>query len=274
MKLLMMEGNPLKVQKKAAKIGVRTASQVYINAIKHFDSSIKIDIINGADGEKLEQNKSYSDYSGLIISGSSLRAFEPQQEVLNQINFLKDFATSGLPILGSCWGLQIAAIASGGQVGPSNNGRELGIARKITKTEHGFNHPFLKNKNTCFDAPCIHYDEVTRLPSSATLLASNEHSKVQAAIIPVENSEVWGVQYHPEFDIAQLQMLMRLYKQDMFKQNFLNTEAQYANLMELYDNLENEESSFSSRWQLGIDNDILDINKRAAEISNWLDHIK
>jgi GMP synthase (glutamine-hydrolysing) len=52
-------------------------------------------------------------------------------------------------------------------------------------------------KGAVFDAPCIHYDEVTRLPDNATLLASNAHSVVQAAVVPVGRSEVWAVQYHP-----------------------------------------------------------------------------
>ena len=53
MRILMMEGNPLDVQKKARKIGVGTASEVYTRAIRFFDTQVEIDIVNAADGEKV-----------------------------------------------------------------------------------------------------------------------------------------------------------------------------------------------------------------------------
>lgn len=192
MKILMMEGNPIEVRKRGKSIGVRTATEIYIEAVRLFNKEIDIDIINGADGEKLPEGINFSDYAGMIISGSSLRAFEDTPEVNLQIELLKDFAQTGKPILGSCWGLQIAAIAAGGKVGPSKNGREIGIARKISLTQEGINHPFMANKPPFFDAPCIHYDEVTTLPEQATLLSTNAHSSVQGAIIQVGKSEVWA----------------------------------------------------------------------------------
>lgn len=274
MRILMMEGNPLDVQKKAQKVGVGTASQVYTRAIRAFDTQVEIDIVNAADGEKVPQGKRFSDYAGMVISGSSLRAFENTAEVTNQIDLLLDFAKTGKPILGSCWGLQIAAVAAGGKVGPSDNGRELGVARKIQLTSQGSEHAFMQNKPVFYDAPCIHYDEVTELPKSAMLLCGNKHSAVQGAIIPIENSEVWGVQYHPEFDVMQLRMLFELYKKDMFKQEFINTEEDYSLFMKHIRALENDPSNKASGWLLGIDQDILDGNIRGLEIKNWLAQLR
>ena len=271
-KILMMEGNPLSVQTRAASLGVRTASQVYTDAVRMFDNELELDILNVADGEILPSGKEFDDYAGLIITGSSLRAFEQTPEVLNQINFLIQFARSGKPVLGSCWGLQIAAMAAGGKVGPSPNGRELGIARKIVKTVSGQHHPFLKGKSDVFDAPCIHYDEVIELPNCATLLASNKHSYVQAAIIPVEKSEVWAVQYHPEFDLCDLSMLFKLYGKDMLQQGFVQNEQEHVSLLSAYECLQSNRNNKAIAWQLGIDQDILDNSIRAAEIANWLKH--
>lgn len=273
MRILMMEGNPIAVQQKAKSIGVDTASNVYTRAIRQFDTQVEIDIVNAADGEKVPPGKSYQDYAGMVISGSSLRAFEDSAEVKNQIDLLIDFAKTGKPILGSCWGLQIAAIAAGGEVGPSKNGRELGVARKIDLTPEGIEHTFMQGKPAFYDAPCIHYDEVTRLPNSATLLCGNAHSAVQGAIIPVENSEVWGVQYHPEFDLAQLRMLFDLYKKDMFNQGFIDSEQDYDFFMKHLRTLEDEPSNKSSGWLLGIDKDVTDGNIRGLEIKNWLQAI-
>lgn len=274
MRILMMEGNPLDVQKKARKVGVGTASEVYTRAIRFFDSQIEIDIVNAADGEKVPQGKSFSDYAGMVISGSSLRAFESSDEVQNQIDLLVDFAKTGKPILGSCWGLQIAAIAAGGKVGPNVNGRELGVARKIHLTSEGREHAFMQGKPIFYDAPCIHFDEVTELPQTATLLCANKHSAVQGAIIPVENSEVWGIQYHPEFDVRQLRMLFELYKKDMINQGFLNTEEDYSFFMKHIRALEQDPDNKTAAWLLGIDQDILDGNIRGVEIKNWLQQLR
>lgn len=272
-RILMMEGNSLARQKEALELGVRTASGVYSEAIYAHFPDLEIDIINAADrGQNLRPGTAFDDYDGMVIGGSGLRAFDQEFEVTNQIDLLKAFAETGRPVLGSCWGLQIAAIAAGGEVGPSNSGREFGFARKITLNEHGRNHPFFANKPLSFDAPCIHYDEVTSLPSEATLLCSNAHSEVQGAIIPVGKSEVWAVQYHPEFDLEQLSMLMTLYGNDLVKQGFCDSDENRLAYQSKIDALAAAPDSTSLAWQLGVDGDILDDRMRRAEIINWIEH--
>ena len=271
-KILMMEGNTIEKQKSAAKLGLKTATQIYIRAIRHWDPEVEIDVINAADGELLPQGASYDDYDGMVISGSGLRAFENVPEVTGQIEALRRFAQTGKPILGSCWGMQIAAVAAGGEVGPSDNGRELGVARKIQLTLAGESHPFFAGKPHVFEAPCIHYDEVRRLPEGSTLLCSNGHSEVQGAIIPVGNSSVWGVQYHPEFELSDIRHLYTFYKQDMLNQGFVNNDEEYQQLMDKLKQLEADPDNKALAWQLGIDSDVLNENIRAIEISNWLNH--
>lgn len=266
----MMEGNTIETQKLAHKLGVRTATEIYTEAVKYWAPSIEIDVINAADGEKIPMGKLYTDYDGMIISGSGLRAFHQTPQVLNQLDVLRNFGETGLPILGSCWGMQIAAVVSGGRVGPSANGRELGVARKISLTEQGKTHPFFQAKPQVFDAPCIHYDEVLSLPEGSTLLCSNAHSEVQGAVIPVGRSEFWGVQYHPEFDLSQIRMLYHYYKDDMLQQEFVNNEAEYDELMAKLKLLEAQPNNKAIAWQLGIDADILDAQVRSLEIRNWL----
>ncbi len=193
-KLLMMEGNIKKSRDRADSLGVRWASQVYSDAISAHFPEIKIDTVCAADpGASLPDWCNIDDYDGLVIGGSGLHAYDTDPAVTNQIELLKCFAETGKPILGSCWGLQIAVIAAGGRVGLSPNGREIVFARKIRLTEDGKNHPFMAGRAPYFDVPCIHYDEVTELPANATLLCSNDHSLVQGAIVPVGNSRVWAV---------------------------------------------------------------------------------
>ncbi len=273
-RLLMMEGNTLEKQAEASRLGVRNATDVYMRAIRAHFPDLELEVLHAADkGQSLPNGRTLNDYDGMVISGSGLHAYDEIFEVTNQIEWLKTFAQTGKPILGSCWGLQIAVMAAGGMVGLSPNGREVGIARKIGLTDVGKAHPLMAGKPTIFDAPCIHYDEVTVLPEGCTLLASNAHSHVQAAIVPLGKSEVWAVQYHPEFDLIQLSMLLTLYKQNMLDQGFVKSVEELTDYQSKLDDLAANSKDNAASWQLGIDSDIINDEIRRAEIINWVNHV-
>lgn len=274
MRLLIVEGNQKSRVTTAAKKGICSASKVYENAIRCFFPEVEIDTVFGADGERLPEGMSYWDYDGLVMGGSGMHAYDNTPEVTNQIQLILEFSETGRPILGSCWGLQIAAIAGGGEVKLNVVGQELGIARKILLNEAGRQHPFYQGKRPVFDSPCIHYDEVTKLPEGSTLLCGNSHSQVQGAIIPLGKSEVWAVQYHPEFDLAQLRMLFELYGSDMLEQGFVCDEENYREFLDKYQTLECQPDNEALAWQLGIDEDVLDNRFRSLEIINWVNHAK
>jgi GMP synthase (glutamine-hydrolysing) len=126
-------------------------------------------------------------------------------------------------------------------------------------------------KGPVFDAPCIHYDEVSALPPGATLLATNAHSAVQAALIPLGRSVVWAVQYHPEFDLAQIAQLNRMDQDDMIGQGFFADHATIAAHNDKLEALHIDRTRTDLAWQLGIDGDILDDRQRAAEIIAWIE---
>lgn len=268
-KILLMEGNIAERRAKGAALGVRSSSGIYRDSLLAHFPDLEIDIFNPED--PLPGRNALAAYDGMIISGSGLHAYDTDFAVINQIALVREAAEVGLPIFGSCWGLQIAAMAAGGLVEYHAQGREVGFARKIMVTEAGRNHPMFARKGPVFDAPCIHYDEVTRLPEHATLLATNAHSEVQAALIPLANSEIWAVQYHPEFDAAHLADLYRLYADDMVGQGF------FADLNELEDYaarltaLDSHPDNAALAWQLGVDADITDDARRRAEIIAWVE---
>ncbi len=146
----------------------------------------------------------------------------------------------------------------------------MGFARKIMTNDLGSSHPMFRGKGRVFDAPCIHYDEVIQLPDSATLLASNSHSLVQAAVVPLGRSEVWAVQYHPEFDLEQLAQLYTLYADDMVQQGFFECRDSLGRYVEMLRALAANPSDAGLAWQLGIDEDITDDGRRRMEILNWI----
>lgn len=270
-KLLMMEGNTADKRALGDELGVRSSSEIYTISIKSHFPDIQIDVVNGADEDwSIPSGNTMEDYDGFVICGSSLHAYDLDFAVTNQIELTAKAGQAGLPIFGSCWGLQIAVMAAGGLVEYNAHGREVGIARKIVPNDIGRTHPMLAGKGEAFDAPCIHYDEVTRLPENAVLLASNAHSKVQAAVVPLHNSEVWAVQYHPEFDIQQLVQLYTLYADDMVEQGFFANKESLENYKQLLSGLIDNPDNMGLAWQLGIDRDITADAQRRAEIINWI----
>jgi GMP synthase (glutamine-hydrolysing) len=50
----------------------------------------------------------------------------------------------------------------------------------------------------------VHLDEVAEVAPGTNVLASNAMSPVQAASIEVSGGRFWGVQYHPEFNAADM----------------------------------------------------------------------
>ena len=268
-RLLIIEGNPRDRRERTSAQGLRTASGIYVEAISAHFPGIALDILHAADAEgKIPEGRGFTDYDGMVISGSALHAYDPDFAVTNQIAVAKAAGETGIPILGSCWGLQIAAIAAGGEVAYHPSGREVGFARKIVPLG---DHPFVGGKGPSYDAPCIHYDEVTRLPDGATLLASNSHSRIQAAIIPVGQSKVWAAQYHPEFDLRHLAKLYTLYAEDMIGQGFFADDAALERYTGQMLALANAPDDAATAWQLGIDADILNDQRRRSEIIAWME---
>lgn len=272
-RLLIVEGNPEDRRRRAEALGVASASALYARAISAHFPEIAIDIAFAADPMPwLHQGRSFGDYFGMVVGGSSLHAYDDAFEVTNQIALLRAACEAGLPVLGSCWGLQIAAVAAGGRVERSPSGREVGIARKIARTPAGRAHPLLGGRPDCFDAPCIHYDEVTALPEGCTLLAGNAHSAIQAAIVPLGRSEVWGVQYHPEFDLGHVADLYRLYADDMVAQGFFADAEECRRFAERTRALgEAPDAHPDLAWQMGVDADLLDDRRRRSEIVAWVE---
>ena len=94
--------------------------------------------LNIADGEPLPlRHRAYGlrrcDVSRL--AAAYLRPARPS--VTRQIDFARAAFAAGVPVRGSCWGLQLAVAALGGSVRRNPRGRELPIARAITVTEAG-----------------------------------------------------------------------------------------------------------------------------------------
>lgn len=271
LKILIADGNTAELNDISRASGCELGADRYASEIKRMFPSAHIEIVFPADtAQYLPNGVSLSDFDGMALGGSGLHAFDPTPDVTRQVDLMRSAFDSGLSILGSCWGLQVAAAATGGSVAQSPRGREVGIARKITLTQAGIGHGLFADKPAVFDSPCIHYDEVTHLPSGSVILASNPHSSVQSAVIRKGNGVFWGMQYHPEFDIPHLANLYRRYADAMITDGFFNDRDDLDSYCARLEALNQDPSRLDLRWQLGIDDDIINPDQRCLEIRNWI----
>lgn len=270
-RILIAEGNVQENRERMTRHGLDGGSDSYAAAIRLFAPDADIDIVYPADAApKLPAGTEIGDYDGVVIGGSGLHAFDTAPEVTRQIEFARAVYKAGVPFLGSCWGLQVAAVAAGGHVAGSPRGREVGIARKLRPTAAGRGHPIYEGKPDVFDCCAIHFDEVTHLPPGAVVLAENHHSAVQAAVIPYNGGEFWGVQYHPEFDLRHMARLITAYADAMIGQGFYADRAALDAHAADWETLQDDPERKDLAWRLGVDGDVLDARRRCREINNWL----
>jgi GMP synthase (glutamine-hydrolysing) len=79
------------------------------------------------------------------------------------------------------------------------------------------------------------------------------------------------VQYHPEYDLMQLLQLYRLYAGAMVEEGFFADEAELDSYLAKLERLIEAPSDMGLRWQLGIDEDVLDDRTRNGEIVAWIE---
>jgi GMP synthase (glutamine-hydrolysing) len=123
---------------------------------------------------------------GVILSGgpdSVCRAGSPSLPL--------EFFSTGLPVLGICYGLQLIAQNLGGQVIPGGDRREFGKAI-VDVVEPNTLFAGLPQQ---FQGWMSHGDRVVRLPSGFKVLAQSGSIIAAAAD---EHRKIWGLQFHPE----------------------------------------------------------------------------
>ena len=199
--ILVVDSNPAAENAPFVERQRMTIGQNYASALRACRDDLEITIIAPYDGDDMP---ALDALDGVVFTGSSVEwnTDDPRAEPLARV--MKQVFAQGLPTLGSCNGMQLAASILGGTSDVSPNGREDGLAKDITLTAAGRSHPFLKGRQDGYAAPCVHRDEVRRLPDGAVLLSGNAHSGVQAMAYEQDGIRFWGVQYHPEIDPAHL----------------------------------------------------------------------
>ncbi|MBW1692767.1 MAG: glutamine amidotransferase [Deltaproteobacteria bacterium] len=137
-----------------------------------------------------------SGLSGVIITGSHDMVTDRKEWSERTGAWLPSVIKAGVPLLGICYGHQLIAHAMGGKVGFNPSGSEFGTV-DVQLSEHSAQDPLFDGFPPIIRVHVSHTQSVLSLPPKSTLLASSSKDPHQAYAL---GENVWGVQFHPEFD--------------------------------------------------------------------------
>jgi GMP synthase-like glutamine amidotransferase len=271
--ILIVDGNEQKDSEIYTSNGIKTQYEEYSDALNYLSSSkLNIQVIHPAVNEDfIPPNINLEDFQGIVWTGSTLNIYDQTPPIVRQIELAKLLLSKNNIIFGSCWGLQVFTTAAGGVVAQNTKGLEAVISRNITLNIKGLSHPMYLNKPKKFDAFCWHYDEIKTIPNNATILAFNEHCSVQALTFKKEESEFWGVQYHPEFTPKWMLGLMKIRKDILLDNKIFINSDEFNNMTQALLTI-SENKSLSS--DIHINNSIIDRNIHFLELGNWLKNLE
>ena len=272
-RLLVLEGNTPEARAEHVAHGGTVASEGYAALLQEILPNAVIDVCFPADaGVNLPNGQALEGYDGVAITGSSLHVYEGGPSVMQQVELAKAVLKVNTPVFGSCWGLQVLTVASGGVVRRNPKGREVGFGRSITLTEAGRKHPMYNGKHNVFNAPTVHLDEVETLAPGMTVLATNVMSDVQSAEIRANGAVAWGVQYHPEYPLCEVATIVRRIGKRLINEGFFLDEADINTFAGDLDVLHADPAAKRLSWRYGISKNVLEKKLRVSEVANWVEN--
>jgi len=268
-RILIIDGNVAEIRAKlVAALGYDSGGG-YARVLHRIDPSLQIDVVAAADGAGLAAGVGLEDYHGVTMTGSALNIYNGGAPVTRQVELAKAVFAAGVPFFGSCWGLQVAVTAAGGEVRANPRGREFGFARRIQLNEAGRDHGLFAGKPPVFEAPTVHRDEIASLPTGAALLAVNDFG-VQAASFTHARGTFWGVQYHPEYDYVDIAAVADRYGETLVAEGMFRDGPALAAFAAELRALQAQPSDAPLLWKHGLGPAMRSEALRLLEIRNWL----
>ena len=259
LKLLIVEGNTKEENSNFNKAGCVPQSENFKQHIKMFEPNCEINIVEPGDDSAISKIiDSLKKYDGIILTGSTLRIDDFSNEVKKHIDFAKTCFKHEKKIFAACWGLQITVNAAGGKCRVAPSGPHVGIAYDIELTNEGKKHKLYSSKPHKFTTPAFNYDEVEIPPNNAVVLASNKINKFEALHFTVGNSEIWGLQYHPEIPYDYMIKLIKHRSKKLIDNKSFKNETEI-----------NQHISLIEKAKVQLKDDI-----RLLELKNWLNYLK
>lgn len=276
LRFFILDGYPQESRDQFNEVGMRLAGVLYEDLVHDYLPDAECDIwySSGPDAPPPPDVAALSQYDGVIWPGCNLTVYHTQDpRVTVQLDLARRAYALGVPQFGSCWGIQVAVVAAGGEVAAHPKGREMGVARYIQVSDAGKTHPMFRGKPPVFCHFVSHDDHVVRLPDCAVRLAGNYHSEVQAVAVTYQKGVFWATQYHPEYNLHEVARLIVAREPKLLSQHFFRDHDDLTQYVERLETLHADPDRKDIRWQLGIDDDIVSHEIRTCEFRNWLDAI-
>ena len=125
----------------------RSSAETFAATLAQLEPGAQIDLARPAeDGAPEWTADDLAQFDGIVLSGSPLHAWQDAPMVRRHLRFMRAAFAAATPCFGSCAGLQVAAVAAGGTVRAKPGRHEAGLARRITKSPAGRNHPLLDGR--------------------------------------------------------------------------------------------------------------------------------
>lgn len=277
MKFLIIDGYSKSSREKLDEAGMSYAWKLYADMLLKYMPQAEYKVFFPTDSQidDFPVKDELGEFTGIIWTGADLDISETHiPTIAAQIKLAELAYELGNDSWGSCWGIQMAAVAAGGSVEKNPRGREMGFGRKIIKTAEGMNHPLLKGKPPVYLAFESHYDIVVNVPEGGVVLARNPFSGIQAMTVEHKKGTFWASQYHPEYNLYEIARLTLAREKLLIDLGFFKDHDDMQSYVDKMEELYKDPGRTDLIWQLGIDEDILDDSIRQAEFKNWLDFIK
>ena len=268
-RILVIDGNIAEVRVRQRTALGYDSGTGYANVLRRIDPSLRVDVLAAADGAALPAGVTLGGYDGVTVTGSALNVYHGGAPVTRQVELAKAVFEAGVPFFGSCWGLQIAVTAAGGEVRANPRGREFGFARRVVLTEAGREHPLFAGKPAVFEAPAIHRDYIASLPAGAQTLALNDFG-LQAASFTHGRGTFWGVQYHPEYDYQDIAAAAERYGETLVTEGMFRDGASLTAFAAELRALQANPVDPPLLWKHGLGAAMQSEPLRLLEIRNWL----
>jgi GMP synthase (glutamine-hydrolysing) len=141
-----------------------------------------------------------------ILTGSEASINGDQPWILAECEVVRALAERGIPILGSCFGHQLAVRAISGKrfVRPSPT-PEFGWL-EVRPSREAAEDPVFRVLPDPWLVFSSHFDEVHSLPEDWAVLASSR--ECPCAAVRWRKGPVWGIQHHPEIDVTDGEILL------------------------------------------------------------------